>query len=35
VREETGEDGSTKQVPLVQLSIITEEWWPVVTGSKA
>jgi TnpA family transposase len=33
-RDEKREDGSTEQVPLVGLSMITEKWWPVVTGSK-
>jgi hypothetical protein len=35
VRDETREDESTEQVPLVGLSMITEKWWPVVTGNKS
>jgi TnpA family transposase len=34
VRDEPRGDGSTEQVPLVDLSIVTDKWWPVVTGSK-
>jgi TnpA family transposase len=34
VRDQTREDGSTEQVPLVGLSMVTEKWWPVVTGNK-
>ena len=34
VKDEIRGDGSTEQVPLVDLSMVTEKWWPVVTGSK-
>jgi hypothetical protein len=34
VRDERRGDGSTEQVPLINLSLVTERWWPVVTGSK-
>lgn len=34
IRDEPGEDGSTARVPVVDLSMVTEKWWPVVTGSK-
>jgi len=34
VRDQTREDGSTEQIPLVGLSMVTEKWWPVVTGNK-
>jgi len=34
VREEKREDGTTEQVSLVGLSMVTEKWLPVVTGSK-
>jgi hypothetical protein len=27
-------DGSTEQVPLVNLALVSERWWPVVIGSK-
>ena len=34
VRDEAREDGSIEQVPLLALSMVTEKWWPVVTGTK-
>ena len=34
VRDEPRSDGSTEQVALADLSMVTEKWWPVVTGSK-
>jgi TnpA family transposase len=35
VKDEIRGDGSAERVPLVDLSIVTEKWWPVVTGSKS
>jgi hypothetical protein len=34
VRDEAREDGSTEQIPVLALSMVTEKWWPVVTGNK-
>jgi TnpA family transposase len=33
-REEVGADGSSKQVPLLDLSFVPDDWWECVTGQK-
>ena len=34
LREETAPDGSSRQVPMLDLSFVPEEWWELVTGQK-
>jgi hypothetical protein len=33
-QEETNADGSTRQVPLLDLSFVPDDWWECVTGQK-
>jgi hypothetical protein len=33
-RKETGTEGSSKQVPLLDLSFVPDDWWERVTGEK-
>jgi len=34
LHEETGADGETRQVPLLDLSFVPDDWWERVTGQK-
>jgi len=34
LREETGLDGSSQQIPVIDLSFVPDDWWELVTGHK-